>query len=106
LLSIAYECLHTIKRQQSKTPFFALKIDMMKAYDRVEWVYLRRVLQKLGFHESWISSVMRCVSSVQYAIRIDGELAETFYPTGVLRQGDPFIPYLFLEDFYGGPYRK
>jgi hypothetical protein len=86
----AYECLHTTKRQQSKTPFFALKIDMMKAYDRVEWDYLRRVLQKLGFHQSWISSVMRCVSSVRYAIRINGE------STRSLRQGDPISPYLFL----------
>jgi hypothetical protein len=32
---IAYECMHTIKRQKSNSPFFALKIDMMKAYDRV-----------------------------------------------------------------------
>lgn len=46
---IAYECMHTIRRQQSKTPFFALKIDMMKAYDRVEWDYLQGVLRKLGF---------------------------------------------------------
>lgn len=46
---IAYECMHTIRRQHAKTLFFALKIDMMKAYDRVEWNYLQGVLQKLGF---------------------------------------------------------
>jgi hypothetical protein len=84
---IAYECLHTIRRQRSNTPFFALKIDMMKAYDRVEWAYLRGVLQKLGFHDSWISIVMWCVSSVHYAIRINGELTQTFYPTrGILKE--------------------
>jgi hypothetical protein len=76
---------HTIRRQRSKTPFFALKIDMMKAYDRVEWAYLRGVLQKLGFHDSWISIVMWCVSSVHYAIRINGELTQTFYPTRGIR---------------------
>ena len=46
---IAYECLHTIRRQWVKQPFFALKIDMMKAYDRVEWSYLYGCLSKLGF---------------------------------------------------------
>ena len=43
---IAYECMHTIRRQHARNPFFALKIDMMKAYDRVEWNYLEGVLQK------------------------------------------------------------
>jgi hypothetical protein len=41
---IAYECMHTIRRQQAKRHVFALKIDMMKAYDQVEWRYLEGVL--------------------------------------------------------------
>jgi hypothetical protein len=77
-LWITYECLHTIRRQQSKTPFFALKIDMMKAYDGVEWAYLPSVLNKLVFHDLCISTVMRCACSVNYAIRINGELTQTF----------------------------
>jgi hypothetical protein len=46
---VAYECLHTIRKQRVKKPYFALKIDMMKAYDMVDWRYLHGCLVKLGF---------------------------------------------------------
>jgi hypothetical protein len=78
---IAYECMHTIRRQQAKPLFFALKIDMMKAYDRVEWNYLQGVIQKLGFAWSWISSVMCCVSSVRYSVKVNGDISQSFTPT-------------------------
>ena len=89
---IAYESLHTIRKQKVKHPFFALKIDMTKAYDGVEWKYLKGVLLKLGFNAIWVDMVMRCINSVKYIVKVDGEFTEPFKSTRGIRQGDPISP--------------
>jgi hypothetical protein len=73
----------------SKEAFFALKIDMMKAYDMVEWDYLRGCLSKLGFATPWINTVMRCVTEVPYAVKVNGELTRPVVPRRGIRLGDP-----------------
>jgi hypothetical protein len=69
---------------------------MAKAYDCVEWEYLRRIMLKLGFHASFVNCIMRCVTTVSFYIKINGVLTETFRLTRGIRQGDPISPYLFL----------
>ena len=71
---VAFETLHSMHNHKSaKEGFMALKLDMSKAYDRVEWSFLEAVMRKLGFNDQWISVLMLYVKSVSYSILINGE---------------------------------
>jgi hypothetical protein len=93
----AYECLHFMKRNGAKKhQQCALKLDMRKAYDRVEWNYLQAIMQRMGFHERWVELIMKLISSVSFSVLFNGTPLEEFLPTRGIRQGDPISPYLFL----------
>ncbi|XP_019178261.1 PREDICTED: uncharacterized protein LOC109173479 [Ipomoea nil] len=94
---VAGEVGHYLKRKTSGAMgWTALKLDMAKAYDRMEWGFLEGMLTALGFDRSWTHLLMMGVKSVIYHIQVNGETVGTISPTRGIRQGDPISPYLFI----------
>jgi hypothetical protein len=71
---VAYECIHSIKNKRNgHNGTCAVKLDMHKAYDRVEWIFMENMMRRLGFSEGWITMMMACVRSVKYQVRFNSE---------------------------------
>ena len=93
---IAFESLHHMKNScTGKKGFMAMKLDMSKAYDRLEWVFLEKILLKMGFPCAWVALIMKCITTVSYSILVNGKPKGMIVLSRGLRQGDHLSPYLF-----------
>ena len=76
-------------RRKGKIEHMAVKLDISKAYDRVEWSFLKQIILKLKLLELWVDLAIETVQTASYLVLINGTLKGHIIPTHGIKQGDP-----------------
>ena len=100
---IVYKTMHHINQKRArKIGEMALKLDMSKAYDRVKWVCLKGIMEKLDIHWRMVEVVMRCVCTITYSVRTNGQPKGRIFLLGVYIKGTLFllIYFYFVQRAY------
>ncbi|KAK4386128.1 putative mitochondrial protein [Sesamum angolense] len=85
---VAYEFNHFMRNKNwGKMGHMALKLDISKAYDKVEWNFFKHVLLRLGFPPRLVDLIMLCISSVRYSFLINGHEFGSLTPNGAYVRG-------------------
>lgn len=93
---LGYEVFHALTLKRGRRGNIALKIDMAKAYDLMEWDLILLALKMFGFGHQWINWIKECLSLASYSILQNGSPFGFITPSRGLRQGDPLSLFLFV----------
>ena len=90
------ELIHSISKAKGNEGFMAIKIDLEKAYDKLEWSFIRERLLSFNFPMDMVENIKSCISTISTSILFNGGMLEPIKPSRGIRQGDPLSPYIFI----------
>lgn len=94
---VVHEILHSLNQHRDgEEVSVAMKLDMVKAYDSVEWNFLLAMMKVMGFPLEFCQRIAECIITVSYNVLVNGASTGYIQPQRSLRQGDPMSPFLFL----------
>eukprot|EP00253_Pinus_taeda_P033499 PITA_33499 len=91
---LSHEIIHSLKH--SKQVGMILKLDLSKDFDKLNWLYIQKMLSSFGFSPMWLRWVMSLISSSFFSILINRIPSRPFKPSRGIIQGDPLSPFLFV----------
>lgn len=80
----------------SKQRGFIIKLNIEKAFDKINWNFLLMVLRLKGFNNIWIDWIKGCISSVSYSILVNGKPHDYIKATRGIQQEGHLLPFLFM----------
>lgn len=92
---INQEVMVYMNNKKGRKCHMVVRIDMAKAYDKVDWSTLLGILNCHGFGKNFCNMIQECISTISYSILINGSPCGFFKSTRGIRQGDHLSPALF-----------
>ena len=72
----------------------AIKLDLEKAYDKLEWSFVHKVLEAVHFPPKLTKIIMSCIVTTSIFVLVNGGALQSFEPSRGIRQGDPLSSYI------------